>query len=276
MIFAALCLGRRKRTAPIVTGLLVLLAVTACSPTPLAGPTATAPGETAASPMPTFVALPTPTPEVKTRDLHAATGAGRWYPADPAKLRAAVEAYVGQAQVPPLPGPLLAVVVPHAGYLYSGAVAGYAFRALQEAGCAGATLAVVGDTHSGDGSAAIAVWAAGAFETPLGRVPVDEAVAQAVVAADPGIEFDRAAFRDEHPVENQLPFIQVVCPGARIVPVVIREPTPENAQLLAEALVAASGDRQAMVVASTDLSHYHPYDEARQIDEVALQAIASL
>jgi AmmeMemoRadiSam system protein B/AmmeMemoRadiSam system protein A len=175
-----------------------------------------------------------------------------------------------------LPGRLRAVIVPHAGYLYSGAVAGHAFWALREAGCADHTVAVIGDTHTGNGRAEVAVWAAGAFETPLGSIPVDEEVAQALVAADPGIQFDRAAFRYEHPVENQLPFLQVVCPGARIVPIVVREPSLGTAQLLADALVAALGQRPALIVASTDLSHYHPYDEARQIDEVALQAIVSL
>jgi AmmeMemoRadiSam system protein A len=107
-------------------------------------------------------------------------------------------------------------------------------------------------------------------------IAVDQAAAEAVVAADQSIEFDRAAFRNEHPVENQLPFIQSVCPGARIVPVVIRQPSPQNAEILANALASALGDGQALVVASTDLSHYHPYGEARQIDQVALQAIASL
>ncbi len=274
--------------------LLILLAVTACRAplrsfdraqdrpgsrqAPQTEPTATSPGEATASPRPTFATLPTPTHTVRPRDMHDAEGAGRWYPADPAKLQAAVEAYVGQAEVEPLPGQLLAVIVPHAGYLYSGAVAGYAFRALQEAGCADYTLAVIGDTHTGNGSAEIAVWAAGAFETPLGSIPVDEQVAQAVVAADPRIQFDRAAFQSEHPVENQLPFIQAVCPGARIVPAVIREPSLEDAHVLADALVAAfrQSERPTLIVASTDLSHYHPYDEARRIDEVALQAIASL
>jgi AmmeMemoRadiSam system protein B/AmmeMemoRadiSam system protein A len=260
--------------------LLVLLAAAACSPTLRPGLGSTPEAEDTAgervSPMPTFAALPTPTAELRSRDVHQAEGAGRWYPADPAKLQATVEAYVSQAQVEPLSGRLLAVIVPHAGYLYSGAVAGYAFRALQEAGCAGHTLAVVGDTHTGNGSAEIAVWAAGAFETPLGRILVDEAVAQAIVAADPRIQFDRPAFGSEHPVENQLPFIQAACPDARIVPVVIREPSLRNAQTLADALVAAFGEHPATIVASTDLSHYHPYDEARRIDEVALQAVVSL
>jgi AmmeMemoRadiSam system protein B/AmmeMemoRadiSam system protein A len=212
--------------------------------------------------------------------VHRNDGAGRWYPADPERLEAAVDAYVGQAEVEPMPGRLLAVIVPHAGYLYSGAVAGYAYRAMQEAGCDGRVIAVIGDTHTGNGSARVAVWAKGAFETPLGRIAIDEQVAGALLtasgAAQAGIEFDRDAFASEHPVENQLPFIQALCPGARIVPLVIRQPSLENARFLAEALVEAFGDRLALIVASTDLSHYHPYEEARQMDDVALQAITSL
>ena len=157
-----------ERTIRWFVWLLILLAVTACRATlrPGAGQaelTATPTGETAVLPMPSFTALPTPTPTFKPGDVHQAEGAGRWYPADPAKLQAAVDAYVSQAGVDPLPGRLLAVIVPHAGYTYSGAVAGYSFRALQEAcgadhiGSTGPVkvLAVIGDTHTGNGSAEI-------------------------------------------------------------------------------------------------------------------------
>ena len=265
--------------------LLILLALVACgatppaepeepSPPPTSAPAAAATTETRSEP----AAAPTSTPD--ERNVHKNEGAGRWYPADPGRLQAAVDAYVGQAKVEPIEGQLLAVIVPHAGYLYSGAVAGYSFRAMQESGCANHTIVVIGDTHTGNGSAEIAIWAEGAFETPLGSIPVDETVGRALVAADgatiAGIEFDQKAFANEHPVENQLPFIQAVCPGARIVPIVIRHASLQNAQLLADALVAALGDRPALIVASTDLSHYHPYDEARAMDEVALGAIASL
>jgi AmmeMemoRadiSam system protein B/AmmeMemoRadiSam system protein A len=253
-----------------------LLVVVSCGATPRVQPPPAATGP-APGPSPSTLA-PVSTPG--SQDVHQAEGAGNWYPADPAKLQAAVEAYVSQAKAEPIPGQLLAVVVPHAGYVYSGIVTGYAFRAMQAAGCAGRTIAVIGDSHSGNGSAEIAVWAAGAFETPLGTIPVDEEVAQAVVAADSRIKFDREAFKAEHPVENQLPFIQSVCPNARIVPIVMREPSLENAQVLADALVAASrksqGGQAPLIVASTDLSHYHPYEEAQKMDEVALQAIASL
>ncbi len=248
--------------------LALLLTMAACGATPEGEPTATSSDE--------LMASPGATPTLNPKDVHSAEGAGRWYPADAAELRATVDAYVAQAEVASPPGKLLAVIVPHAGYVYSGAVAGHAFRAMQEAGCSGYTLAVIGDTHTGNGSAEIAVWGAGAFETPLGILPVDEQVAQAVVATNERIEFDRGAFQAEHPVENQLPFIQAVCPEAQVVPVVIRKPSMENAQILAEALVTALGERPSLIVASTDLSHYHPYEEARQMDEVALQSIVSL
>ncbi len=264
--------------------LLGLLALVACGTTHPAEP-----GELAA---PTSASLGIATVETRSaptaapaftldaRNVHRNEGAGRWYPADPGRLQAAVDTYVRQAEVEPVVGQLLAVIVPHAGYLYSGAVAGYAFHAMKEAGCADHVIVVIGDTHTGNGSAEIAIWAEGAFETPLGSIPVDEAVGQALVSAGGGatveIEFDRNAFANEHPVENQLPFVQTVCPGAPIVPIVIRHPSLQSAQVLADALIAALGDRPALIVASTDLSHYHPYDEARAMDEVALQAIASL
>lgn len=258
--------------------LLLLLMLVACGTTPPPESTTLPTGEIAGTATNETAMTPatTPTSAPHPRDVHQNEGAGKWYPADPAKLRAAVDAYVQQAEGEPLLGRLLAVIVPHAGYVYSGAVTGYSFRAAQENGCAGSTIVVIGDTHSGNGSAEIAVWAAGAFQTPLGTIAVDEKVAQAIVAADDHIEFDRKAFKNEHPVENQLPFIQAVCPGAQIVPVVIRQPSLQNAQILADALVAALDDRPALIVASTDLSHYHPYDEAQKMDQVALQAIVSL
>jgi AmmeMemoRadiSam system protein B/AmmeMemoRadiSam system protein A len=261
---------------------LVLLACGTTSPSelvesstpPTSAPVGTVIVETSSAP------TPGPTSKLDARDVHKNEGAGRWYPADPGRLQAAVDTYVRQAEVDPVAGQLLAVIVPHAGYLYSGAVAGYSFRAMQEAGCADHVVVVIGDTHTGNGTAEIAIWAEGSFETPLGSIPIDETVGQALVTADgaaaAGIEFDRKAFTNEHPVENQLPFVQTVCPGARIVPIVIHNPSLQNARVLAGALVAALGDRPALIVASTDLSHYHSYDEARAMDEVALQAIASL
>jgi AmmeMemoRadiSam system protein B/AmmeMemoRadiSam system protein A len=261
----------------ICCALSVALALVACRATPALEPTVADAGGTPVA----STAVPTSMPQtrgVPPGDVHQAEGASRWYPGDPERLRSAVEAYMAQAEVEAVPGRPLAVIVPHAGYVYSGSVAGHAFRALQDAGCVDHTVAVIGDTHAGMGRADVAVWAAGAFETPLGLIHVDEAMAQALVDADSRIEHEKRAFQSEHPVENQLPFIQVACPGAQIVPVVIRYPSLDNAQMLAEALLSALShtERPVLIVASTDLSHYYPYQQARQIDEVTLQAIASL
>jgi len=260
--------------------LLILFVVTACVATPTAEPTSAPTLQAVAEPTATLEPIPAQSPSPEPGNIHPAQGAGQWYPADRDSLQATVEAYLSGADVDPVPGPILAIIVPHAGYIYSGTVAGHAFRALQEAGCAGKIVVVIGDTHTGNGSSQIAVWPRGAFQTPLGTIPVQEQVAQALVDADPRIEAEQKAFTKEHPVENQLPFIQMVCPGAQIVPVVIRQPSLQNAEILADAVVAALSDPAAggsgLIVASTDLSHYYPYGTARRIDEVALRAIGSL
>jgi AmmeMemoRadiSam system protein B/AmmeMemoRadiSam system protein A len=256
--------------------LLVLTALFACGPAPPADREASTTLTTRLGAASTFASPSAAISATGGPYVHKVQGAGSWYPADAGRLQAAVNAYVEQADFVTLSGRLLAVIVPHAGYVYSGGVAGFSFRALRDAGCANHVIAVIGDTHTGNGSAQIAVWAEGAFETPLGSITVDETVARALIDADDRIQFDRAAFTDEHPVENQLPFIQTVCPGARIVPVVIRRASMDNARILADALTAAMADRQALIVASTDLSHYHPYAEAQALDAVAVQAITSL
>lgn len=208
-------------------------------------------------------------------EVRKATGAGQWYPADPQKLADMVDGFLKQVKLENVPAAKpIAIIVPHAGYIYSGQVAAYAYKKIE--GVKYDTVVVIGDTHTGRGRSDIAVYAKGAFETPLGVIPIDEEVAQALVDSSEKIEFERNAFVGEHPVENQLPFLQRVCEGLRIVPIVINRPTLENAQLLSEALVKALRGKEPLIIGSTDLSHYHPYEEARRIDEIALRAIVSL
>jgi len=225
------------------------------------------------TPRPVLVGLqPTPSP---VGEVHEATGAGQWYPADPVQLANMVDGFLEQAQLESASAAEpIALIVPHAGYIYSGQVAAYAYKKVQ--GVRYDTVVVIGDTHTGHGLSDIAVYASGAFRTPLGMIPIDEKVAQALVSSSNRIAFERESFINEHPVENQLPFLQRACGGVPIVPIVINEPSLENARLLSEALAKALEGRRALIVGSTDLSHYHPYEEARRIDEIALQAIVSL
>jgi len=204
--------------------------------------------------------------------VHRCSGAGQWFPADPDELAKMVDAFL--AQVERVEGEPIAIIVPHAGYAFSGQVAAYAYKQVE--GVDYEVIVTIGDTHSGMGSNEIAVYPTGAFETPLGSVPVDGEVAQAIVAADERIAFDPEAFDYEHPIENQLPFLQRVCKGFKIVPIVFREPSLENAQVLSDALIKALAGKKALIVASTDLSHYPPYEDALEVDAATLAAIEAM
>jgi MEMO1 family protein len=195
--------------------------------------------------------------------------AGTWYPADRDALGQQVDALL--APVEPVDGAPIGIIVPHAGYTFSGPVAAAGFKQLQ-AGQYDVAVIIAAD-HQEPLSHPISVWAEGAFETPLGRVPVDTGVAQALMAADPRIKFDAAAHAGEHPIEIELPFLQRVCPGCRIVPILMGTDDDETVQALADALLRVLPGRRAVVIASSDLSHYPAYKDAQTVDGATLDAI---
>jgi len=251
-----------RRCLLLLTGLLLLVACARGgeTATPVAQPTATP--------------LPTATPAPAKGAVHRCSGCGQWFPAEADKLAETIDLFLDDVPPPTGKGEPLVLIVPHAGYVYSGAVAAHAFRQVQ--GRHYDIVVIIGDTHSGAGSGPVHVYPDGSWETPLGTVAVDAAVGETLVQADERISFDEKAFAREHPIENQLPFLQRVLSGDfTIVPVVFREPSLENAQTVAEALVQALSDRQALVVCSTDLSHYPSYDDAREVDEKTLAAIVT-
>lgn len=222
---------------------------------------------------PTAAPAPASTPTSMPSRVHKCSGAGQWFPADPEKLTKMVDTYLAQAERKIEAEPV-AIIVPHAGYVFSGQVAAYAYKQIE--GMSYDVIVVIGDTHTGAGSSTIAVYTEGAFETPLGLVPVDAETAQIIVAPDERIARDLPAFASEHPIENQLPFLQRVCKELKIVAIVFRESSLENARILSDALVKALAGKKALIVASTDLSHYYPYQEACELDEITLNAILSM
>jgi AmmeMemoRadiSam system protein B/AmmeMemoRadiSam system protein A len=265
-------MNMEKTKASFVTSLVMILLLAACgapsaTPTPLARPLT--PLRTGPSPEPTVTLSP--------EDIHACQGGGMWFPGDPAQLATMVDSYLADAKedAEKIEGEPIALIVPHAGYIYSGWVAAYAYRQIE--GLEYDTVVVIGDTHGGRGTAPIAVWARGAYETPLGAVPVGEEVAAALLAADSRILFDRAGHESEHPVENQIPFLQRVISGDfKVVPIVLHDNSLEMAELLSQALVEALADRKALIVASTDLAHWPAYDDARASDAAMLAAVETL
>lgn len=188
---------------------------------------------------------------------------GTFYPSDPTELRKMVERYIESAEIPELKGDIQGIISPHAGYIYSGPVAGYAYKALK--GKKFEAVIVIGPSHrvNFDGSS---VYAKGAFLTPLGKLKIDENIAKELISYHKSISFDEEAHRLEHSVEVQLPFIQVSLGDIPIVPVVMGKQSERNIKILSEALYKVISTKKILLVASTDLSHYYPRDVARRVD----------
>lgn len=195
--------------------------------------------------------------------------AGRFYPAQPEALARQLDGFLDS----PTPEPALGVVVPHAGYSYSGAIAGMTFARV----AIPQTVVLLGPNHHGLGAPA-ALWPAGSWRTPLGECAIDAELAQQLLAATPLLQADVVAHRHEHALEVQLPFLQRLNPRVRIVPISVGRLV--LADLLA--LGAAIGRAQAplaeppLLVASSDMTHYEPADEARRKDHQALDRVCAL
>jgi len=190
---------------------------------------------------------------------------GTWYPADPAALKRVIQRYLSAAEVPAWKGRVQALVVPHAGYRYSGPVAAHAFRMLQGQGVNRVVL--VGPSHRlrFDG---VSVGDHDAYETPLGRVPVDREAARRLRECHEAMRFVPQAHALEHSLEIQIPFLQCVLDSFTIVPVIMGRQDRGTCSLLASGLERALQDGvPTLLVASTDLSHYHSDRSARTLDE---------
>jgi hypothetical protein len=203
--------------------------------------------------------------------LRRAAVAGSWYPGDAPSLAAEVQGFLDAVPDIEVPGRLLALISPHAGLRYSGPVAAHGYALLR--GQSGLTAFVVGPSHHAAFNG-VSVFAHGAFETPLGTLPVDEVAARALVDADPRIRDFASPHRDEHSLEMQLPFLQHVVPGLRLVPVLMGSQSREEVDVLARALARVLPGRDGVMVASSDLSHYHPGPVAREMDSHVLADIA--
>lgn len=202
--------------------------------------------------------------------IRAAKVAGRFYPESQLELHELVHELLERQPDPSVEGKPRILIVPHAGYQYSGLIAASGFRVLEGQIYDG--VVVVGFTHrmQFDG---VSVDTREAYDTPLGRVPIHQEAA-AVLQAHPGIgHVEPAHEMDEHSMEVEIPFVQAALPHTRIVPMLIGNVRLEDARHLAEALYDLSRLGDYLFVFSTDLSHYHPYDDAVRIDEGTVHAI---
>jgi hypothetical protein len=207
--------------------------------------------------------------------------AGGFYPADPKALSAMIDELLAHATPPPVHDPILAVVAPHAGYQFSGPVAAYTYAELK--GRKFSRVVVIAPTHY-VGFDFTSIYDGDAYATPLGTVQVDKAFARQLVKLSPTMQLsgkghDITSAGAEHSIEVQLPWLQRVLGDFQLVPIVMGDQSYESSRALGVALAALIQDKKTvgstLILASSDLSHYHPYDEAVTMDHKTLGALAA-
>jgi AmmeMemoRadiSam system protein B len=207
-------------------------------------------------------------------NVRRAAVAGTWYPDNPARLIGELDRHLTRAEAP-IDAPPRAIVAPHAGLMYSGPVAAYAYNAARLSQPNAVIL--VGPSHF-ISFTGVSIWPVGAWETPLGPVQVDSDLARAIQEASDGIVEVEAAHAGEHSLEMQLPFLAHLMPGVPIVPMVMGSQTQATAFALGGALADAirASRRDVLIVASSDLSHYEDARVAARLDGVVLERVARM
>lgn len=198
--------------------------------------------------------------------IRPAAVAGLFYPQGPDVLNRELDALLGAARTPGRQA--RGLIVPHAGYVYSGLTAAQAYGSLGAAAHALRRIVLLGPSHH-EWFSGLRLPRAQAFATPLGIVPIDESAVDEL-RRHTSVQISDAPHRLEHSLEVQLPFLQRLAPAARIVPLLAGQAEPEE---VAEVIDALWGDAHTLFVVSSDLSHYHAYDSARTRDAYTAQAI---
>lgn len=206
-------------------------------------------------------------------DIRKSVIAGSWYPGNPAILRTDIERFFHRVTDQDIDGEVVGLIVPHAGYVYSGQVAAYAYKKIR--GKAFDAVIVIGPSHRTHFNG-VSVYNKGGYETPLGVVPVDVSLANRIMSQSGTIAYIPAAHLHEHSIEIQLPFLQVALGEFRFVPFVMGDQSRQACEIMAESIIAAVGKQKVLVVGSSDLSHFHSYDKATKLDHVAISHVVKM
>jgi MEMO1 family protein len=209
-------------------------------------------------------------------DIRPSPIAGTWYEGDPTILARIIDGYLDDAQLPELDGDVTAVIAPHAGHQYSGAVAGYAFATLY--GRSPDLVAVIAPMHH-PYSQPLITSAHDAYSTPLGEVPIDKNALQEldeVLKSELDFGLSPVSNDPEHSLEIELPFLQrALKPKWNLLPVMVRAQEPRVSEGLGKVLARVLADKKFALVASTDLSHFYNQKTALNYDRAMLEQIES-
>lgn len=210
--------------------------------------------------------------------LRKAAWAGQFYPSDPTQLKAQIKEFL---DLLPGPGPKskpLGLIVPHAGYIYSGPTAAAGFKLLL--GNNYNTIVVLAPSHAAYFEG-ISIYNGDKYETPLGTISVDKQIAELLCQQAPVFRLsndghDNTSARPEHSLEVQLPFLQAVLENFKIVPIIFHDFSFKTCQTLGQALGAVCSEKDTLVVASSDLYHGYSYKECQRMDNQTLLAIQKM
>ena len=200
--------------------------------------------------------------------------AGTWYPGNPDQLAHTVRSFLSNANFPPTNGTLKAIIVPHAGYRYSGQIAAYAYRLLEPRKFK--RIILVGPSHRIP-FRGVSVNLQSGYQTPLGIVKVDVKTAREILKADPAVHFYKDVHRAEHSLEIQLPFLQTVLKDFSIVPILMGTQDLDTCKMLSNILTKLMPSlKDTLLVASSDLSHYHGYSDAKRLDSHFIKLVGEM
>lgn len=202
-------------------------------------------------------------------DVRKSVIAGSWYPGSPKILSSDIDGFLRNVPAELLDGEVLvALVSPHAGYMYSGQIAAYSYKLVE--GKTFDAVIVIGPSHRACFNGA-SIYNKGGYETPLGIVPVDVELANEIIAQSPMISFVPATHMQEHSVEIQLPFLQRVLGEFSFVPIVMGDQDGRICKEVADAIYKSITGKKILIVGSSDLSHFHTYEKAVKLDSVVLE-----
>ncbi|MCX6227136.1 MAG: AmmeMemoRadiSam system protein B, partial [Bacteroidia bacterium] len=207
-------------------------------------------------------------------DVREPAVAGKFYTASASRLKLAIEKFLQDA-VPVKVKKPIAIIVPHAGYIFSGQICADGFRQVSDQQYD--VIVILGTNHTSPSFHKISLYPGGGFRTPLGTAMIDRDIVSSLMAANPtDCELDRSLHEHEHSVEVIVPFVQILFPKAKIVPVVVGSPDVQMCARFGQALAKVLKNRRALIIASSDLSHYPEAEAASAIDKETLEAITKL
>jgi MEMO1 family protein len=207
----------------------------------------------------------TPSPDIRPPAV-----AGMFYENSAAKLQNSIDDLLSRVQNVSIQGRIVGLVSPHAGYIYSGFTAAHAYKLIQNRKYE--CVIIVGPNHREyfDG---VSIYPGTAYETPLGTISIHQELRDTLISRSTMIKNSQSGHTWEHSLEVQLPFLQRVLGGFQFVPIVMGDQLPETCLHLAQVLVEVIGKKDVLFIASSDLSHYHPYKEAVKLDKLVIDEI---